>query len=177
MSALQKIFAWKKSSPSRVSYYPIVEYVWIVFSREYATYDSVRGVYHLFCATYRFFCGVYGIVRGVFGISVNSATIASGKCHFYKAKQAILTFKTGTFPVLKWLRSNTTETRYIFFTLRSANSWPKIWISLKNFVSLQSNETGQENISVTLWRYDTRNFKPYAYRAPTHTYNKYRRYA
>jgi hypothetical protein len=47
---------------------------------------------------------------------VNSATLASGKCHYCKAKQAILTSKTGTIPVRKWLRSDTTVR--LFFSFR-----------------------------------------------------------
>ncbi len=45
----------------------------------------------------------------VFGISVNRGCLASEKCHFYKAKQAILTSKIGTIPVLKWLHSDSTK--------------------------------------------------------------------
>ena len=45
----------------------------------------------------------------VFEISVNRGCLASEKCHFYKAKQAILTSKIGTIPVLKWLHSDSTK--------------------------------------------------------------------
>ena len=46
---------------------------------------------------------------------MNSATLASGKCHYCKAKQVILMSYIGTIPVLKWLRSNTTEAMFFSF--------------------------------------------------------------
>ena len=49
-----------------------------------------------------------------FGIPLNSATIASEKCHYCKVKQAILTSKIGTIPVLKWLRSDSTKIGFVF---------------------------------------------------------------
>ena len=104
-------------------------------TKEYATYDSVYGVYESVRVTHEFFCGVYGavrgifsVVRGVFRISVNSATLASERCHYCKAKQAILTFKTGTIPVLKCLRSNVAEALCFSSALRSARCSRNIWI-------------------------------------------------
>ena len=47
---------------------------------------------------------------------MNSATLASGKCHYCKAKQVILMSYIGTIPVLKWLRSDTTVR--LFFSFR-----------------------------------------------------------
>ena len=47
---------------------------------------------------------------------MNSATLASEKCHYCKAKQAILTSKIDTISVLKWLRSDTTVR--LFFSFR-----------------------------------------------------------
>ena len=88
-------------------------------TKNYATYDSVYGVYESVRVTHEFFCGVYGavrgifsVVRGVFRISVNSATLASERCHYCKAKQAILMSKTGTIPVLKWLHSDSTKSLF-----------------------------------------------------------------
>ena len=51
-------------------------------------------------------------LKKVFGISVNSATLALEKWHYCKAKQTILTFKTDTVPVLKWLRSDSTKSLF-----------------------------------------------------------------
>ena len=55
-----------------------------------------------------------------FGISVNSATLASEKCHYCKAKQPVLTFKIGTIPVLKCLRSDSTSVGRFLSELHSA---------------------------------------------------------
>ena len=51
-------------------------------------------------------------LKEVFGIFVNSATLALEKWHYCKTKQTILTFKTGTIPVLKWLRSDFTKSLF-----------------------------------------------------------------
>ena len=51
-------------------------------------------------------------LKKFFGISVNSATLALEKCHYHMAKQAILRFKTGTVPMLKWLRSDSTKSLF-----------------------------------------------------------------
>ncbi len=104
-------------------------------TKKYATYDSVHGVYESVRVTHRFFCGVYGavrgifsVVRGVFRISVNSATLASERCHYCKAKQTILTSKTGTIPVQKWHYSDVAEALCFSSALRSARCRRNIWI-------------------------------------------------
>ncbi len=51
---------------------------------------------------------------------LNSATIASEKCHYCKAKQAILTSKTGTIPVQKWHYSDVARGFSFPSALRSA---------------------------------------------------------
>ena len=104
-------------------------------TKKYATYDSVHGVYESVRVTHEFFCGVYeavrgifSVVRGVFRISVNSATIASERCHYCKAKQAILTSKIGTIPVLKWHYSDVARGFSFPSALRSARCSRYIWI-------------------------------------------------
>ena len=47
----------------------------------------------------------------------NGATLASEKWHYCKAKQTILTFKIGTIPVLKWLRSSAADAILFLSTL------------------------------------------------------------
>ena len=73
-----------------------------------------------------------------FGIHLNSATIASEKCHYCKVKQAILTSKIGTIPVLKWLHSDSTKSLFHKSSnLLTQQDWNAdvqgIWIGLDVF--------------------------------------------
>ena len=106
-----------------------------------ATYRFFYGVYGVVCGVFRIVHGVFRIYlfnsekvekdetpenlifrkfcffrvlseSKKIGIPVNSATLASEKWHYCKAKQTILTSYIGTIPMLKWLRSDSTKSLF-----------------------------------------------------------------